>query len=442
MTIVCDYTIFIFYYFNSFFMIFIFKFSMYLIRTQEHINNNIIYFYITMNISNYNKFINVGNNSQQLNITTLVNNNNQEQNGNVTLINTIFNNSHNGNMNGVNNKNSNKTNKTNKTNKYEIKQYLGEGIKGSLYMAFDKNNIKYICKKIQLDKEQQNHKNQLLFELNLLKFLSSNRNTREYINPCLEYKIIDNQVFTIFPIFNGYSLNHLKKYLFQMNHNHYYKILFHLIKVILHGLAKIHQHNVAHQNINDNSILVSTNLNTSADTNSDEMKVKFTDFGLGCGVHNNYLSAIDYNLNKCNSTLPTKITNNVIKNLSNLDYLSLAQKNDIDLLGILFIQLLLNFEKLQLDLSQGYNDTIKQHIKQVITEKFLSNIGNYRKKSNTVKQDDSLIFVNTNNETKRNILEYLNVFNDYILCEDKHRQPCQYILDKLILYEKYKNDEF
>jgi hypothetical protein len=82
-------------------------------------------------------------------------------------------------------------------------------------MAFDKNNVKYICKKIQLDKEEQKNKNQLLFELNLLKFLSSNKNTKEYINPCLEYKIIDNQVFTIFPIFNGYSLNHLKKYLYE-----------------------------------------------------------------------------------------------------------------------------------------------------------------------------------------------------------------------------------
>ena len=399
-----------------------------------------------MDISNYNKLINFNNNSQQLNITTLVDNNkNNSDNGNITLINNIFN----------NNKSSNKSS----NNKYEIKQYLGEGIKGSLYMAFDKNNTKYICKKIQLDKEYQNHKNQLLFELNLLKFLSSNRNTREYINPCLEYKIIDNQVFTIFPIFDGYSLNHLKKYLFEMNHNNYYKILFHLIKVILHGLAKIHQHNVAHQNINDNSILVSTNVNEHMHKHDDNMKVKFTDFGLGCGVHNNYLSNIDYNLNKCNQSPiqiqspiqtqittqnPFKITNSIVKKVSNIDSLLLAQKNDIDLLCIIFIQLLLYFEKIQPDLSQGYNDNIKQQIKQIIIDKFLSKIDKYRKTStsNSNKTDDSLVFLNTNNETKRNILEYLKIFNDYILCEDNHRQPCQYILDKLILYEKYKNEVF
>ena len=164
-----------------------------------------------MNISNFikvNTFTN-NENAQQLNITTLFDNHKNDENKNIELINTIYN----------NNNNNYKNN-----NKYEIKKYLGEGIKGSLYMAFDKNNVKYICKKINLDTQTQNQHNQLLFELNLLKFLSSNRNTREYVNPCLEYKIIENQVFTIFPIFNGYSLNHLKKYLFEMNNTNYYKI--------------------------------------------------------------------------------------------------------------------------------------------------------------------------------------------------------------------------
>ena len=50
------------------------------------------------------------------------------------------------------------------------------------------------------------------------------------------------------------------------------------------------------------------------------------------------------------------------------------------------------------------------------------------------------MFLNTNNEIKKDILEYLNIFNDYVLCEEKNIQDCQYILDKLIIYEKYKND--
>ena len=269
-------------------------------------------------------------------------------------------------------------------------------------------------------------------------YLSTNKSTREYINPCLEYKFIDNHIFTIFPIFNGYSLFHLKKYLLDIKHKNYYKLLFHLIKVILHGLAKIHQHNIAHQNINENSILVSTY------TNNNEIHVKFTDFGLGCGVQNNYLSKFSYNLNNCNqnpSQNPMKITNNIIKGLSSTDYLSIAQKTDIINLCSIFIKLLLFFEKIELDSSKGYNDNIKEQIKTIITNKFLSQIEKYRKNKSS-NDYDSLLLINTNHETKRDILEYLNIFNDYILCEDKNIKDCQYILDKLIIYEKYKNEKF
>ena len=380
------------------------------------------------------------NNAQQLNITTLLDTNNNynhnhnvnyninNTNENIILINNIFNN--------------------NVSHKYKINKYLGEGIQGSLYTALDKNNKKYICKKISLNSTiNPNQQKQLIFELNLLKYLSSNKVTREYINPCLEHKIVDNQVFTIFPIFNGFSLNHIKQYLLKMNHKNYYKILFHLIKVILHGLAKIHQHNVAHQNINGNSILVSTYGDSidrldRLDNRIDEIKIKFTDFGLGCGVNNTYINDVFYDINSCNNNLmPIKITNSIIKQLSKSDYLSIAQKTDIILLCTLFIQLLLFFYKIELDVSQGYNEKIRKQIKQIITEKFLSKIEKYRKNKYKV-DDDVLQFVNTTNETKRDILEYLNIFNDYVLCEDKNRQSCQYILDKLIIYEKYKNEVF
>ena len=403
-------------------------------------------------MNNYNNF-------QQLNITTLLDNKYNEEN---KLNKYNYNgNTHNGNThNGLTqNENIMAMNtmfKNNVSDKYEIKQYLGEGIQGSLYIAFDKKNKKYICKKINLNRTlNPTQEKQLNFELNLLKYLSSNKVTREYINPCLEHKLVDNQVFTIFPIFNGFSLNHIKQYLLKLSHKHYYNILFHLIKVILHGLAKIHQHNIAHQNINGNSILVSTYGNTDSiytngiDTNSniDEIKVKFTDFGLGCGVNNNFITDVFYDINKCNSKTvnntanPIKITNSIMKQLSKSDYLSIAQKTDIILLCTLFIQLLLFFENIELDISQGYNETLRKQIKQIITEKFLSQIEKYR--TNKYKVDnDVLQFVNTNNETKRDILEYLNIFNDYVLCEDHHRQSCQYILDKLIIYEKYKNEVF
>ena len=356
------------------------------------------------------------NNAQQLNITTIINNENiNDGDDNVLLINTMFNNN-------INNKN---------RNKYKINKYLGEGIQGSLYMASDANNNKYICKKINIVPEiNPNQLNQLNFELNLLKYLSSNKVTREYINPCLEYKIINNQVLTLFPIFNGYSLNHIKKYLLKMKHKNYYKILFHLIKVTLHGMAKIHQNNIAHQNINENSILVSTY------TNNDEIKVKFTDFGLGCGLNN-----LNYNINTCNVENPTKITNSIIKKMSKSNNLFLAKKNDILYLCTIFIKLLLFFENIELDLSQGYNDSIKEYIKKLITEKFLSQLSKYQK-VNYSNDYDSLKYIKSNYETKRDILEYLNILNNYVLCESQRIESCQYILDKLIIYEKYKNNVF
>jgi serine/threonine protein kinase len=383
----------------------------------------------------------MNNKAQQLNITTILpidihnkkqeNNKLYEDNKNIDLINSIFNNSKSNNF-------KNSEEETNKNNQYRIKEYLGEGIQGSLYTVFDKNNKKYICKKIILNSQiNPNQEKQLNFELNLLKFLSSNKTTRQFVNPCLEYRKSNNQIFTLFPIFNGYSLSHLKQYLYKMNHNNYYNILFHLIKIILFAMAKIHQHNIAHQNINENSILVSTYENT------DEMKVKFTDFGLGCGINNNkdsFINNIMYNINKCPTIKKSQpLTSIDLKKIIPNNDFFISQKKDILALTTIFIQLLLFFEKIELDLTQGYTDNIKKKIKQIIVEKFLTKIETIRKSKKSI---DELMFLNTNYEKKKDILEYLNIFNDYVLCEEENIQDCQYILDKIIIYEKYKNDKF
>jgi hypothetical protein len=431
-------------------------------------------------------------NAQQLNINTIItannniinqiqnhtqnpNANNQilyNDNANINLINTIIN--------------------KNVSTKYNIIKYLGEGIQGSLYLATNNksnksntnnkqvrynnkiqqqkqntitntfhNDQRFICKKITLDDENIKQKQQLEFELNILKYLSSNKNTREHINPCLEHKIVDNQVFTIFPIFDGYSLNHVKKYLGKLNHKQYYQILFHIIKVILHGLAKIHQTNIAHQNINTNSILVSTY------TNPDNVKVKFTDFGLGCGIKKQILNMIGYgdinrdvngdvnvngngdidikdykddaffNISSCksNNIVPIKINSNIINQLSESNYLAISQKYDLLCLGMIFLKMLLVFEKFNIDLTSGYTNSFRQHIHDTIYEKYIN--------TNTNKSEvDIFPFLNISNESKKSILEYLKIFWKYVLCKTEERQNCQYVLDKIIIYEKYKNDVF
>ena len=403
-------------------------------------------------------------NAQLLNINTIINANSNLNTNQNTNQNTNSNNQF------LYNENAN----INVSKKYKIIKYLGEGIQGSLYLATNnKNNTRshnynktqkqntiintfhndqrFICKKIILDDENIKQKQQLEFELNILKYLSSNKNTREHINPCLEHKIVDNQVFTIFPIFDGYSLNHVNKYLGKLSHKQYYQIVFHIIKVVLHALAKIHQTNIAHQNINTNSILVSTY------TNPDNVKVKFTDFGLGCGAKRNNMNNITdindmhfngyksykddsfFNISSCkqNSSVPIKIDNNIINQLSESNYLAISQKYDLLCLGMIFLKMLLVFEKLNIDVSSGYTNSFRQQMHDKIYKKYI-NIDLDKNKPD----EDMFPFLEISTEMKKSILEYLKIFWKYVLCKTEERQNCQYVLDKIIIYEKYKNDVF
>ena len=437
-------------------------------------------------------------NPRLLNINTILKLNNQVKNVNlyenmnekntndITHINNIFNN--NLNVNNGNFVNSYKKNiPTNYKNNYNIVKYLGEGIQGSLYLANDSNKKRYICKRINLIDDEdttypkittnpKNPKNannannanklqQIEFELNILNYLISTKVAKDYVNPCLEYKIVNNQVFTIFPIFDGYSLNHLTNYLRKLDNSAYYKIVFHLIKTILFGLSKIHQSKIAHQNINNNSILVSTYKNPK------EITVKFTDFGLGCGISNknNFTNKLDeipeamididryknlvnesnktninhnYNYNSCkkNNFVPVTITDDIIEQLTDTDHLFISQKYDLLCLGIIFTKLLLFFDNLDINLQNGYSTTNKVDLIDLINNKYLVNSNNTNNANNDYKK--IFPFLNVNEEVLENIIEYLKIFKEFILCKTENRKTCQYVLDKLIIYEKYRNDEF
>ena len=439
----------------------------------------------------YNNYNNNFINPRLLNIDTILKSNIQGNN-NYENINAINSNKQNTididndikNINNIFNNNStinnnvqnvqNVQNMLNVQKKYNIVKYLGEGIQGSLYLANDSNKKRYICKKINLndsgdsddsgDSNDSNNKNklqQLEFELNILKYLTSNKVAKDYVNPCLEYKIVNNQVFTIFPIFDGYSLNHLTNYLRKLNNSEYYKIMFHLIKTILFGLSKIHQAKIAHQNINNNSILVSTYKNPK------EISVKFTDFGLGCGNKDNFANNLDsipeamidinkyknlvnesnkikYEYNSCkkNNFVPVNITDDVIDKLTDTDHLFISQKYDLLCLGIIFTKLLLYFDNLDINLQNGYSNKNKVDLLDFINNKYLMNehINNKNSENNNYKK--LFPFLNLDEEILQNIIEYLKIFKEFILCKTENRKTCQYVLDKLIIYEKYKNDVF
>ena len=431
-------------------------------------NNNVL---INGKSNGKTKLIHI--NPRQLNINTIFkknkkhveNNNSINLNSDITIINDILNN------NSLQNAKQNilsqsplKISQIN-NNKYKIVKYLGEGIQGSLYLANDSKKKRYICKKITLDTQNNSNQiNQIELELNILKYLSSNKVTKEYINPCLEHKIIDNNIFTIFPVFDGYSLNHLTKYLLKLDNSSYYKIIFHLIKTILHGMAKIHQYKVAHQNINVNSILVSTY------TKPKEIYVNFTDFGLGCGNNNmndsniisnlmnineyeegnegkdedytiNNVNKIKFNTCKVNNFAPVAITDNIMSELLDSDYLLISQKYDLLCLGFVFLKLLLFFDNINIDSKKGYNKLVMQNILQLLNNKYLKENETGKEKEKYKDSDYKALFpsLSVDNEVKQDILEYIKLIKEYILCKTAHRKTCQYVLDKIIIYEKYKN---
>ncbi len=419
-------------------------------------------------------------NQQLLNINTVIN-----PNGNINLSSNINIGNGNGNGNNYNNQlkldkitsivnNSNASDILEEGNdeplRYKIINYLGRGIHGNLYLALDSKGRRVICKEIQLDSDPSNNvmqTKQLEFELNILKYLSSNTVAREHINPCLDYKIHQNHIYTIFPVFKGYSLGHFQGYMLKLakkeeKQDGYYKIAFYLIKSLMHALAKIHDTGIAHQNITQNSILVSTFIEPG------EIKVKFTDFGLGCGCpkdpYGNLISAVnhrmipwqqyeEFNKNveniddkiegqisncKENGYVPVKYIDKVLTQLKDSDYLQTSQKFDVLCIGLIIIKLLLYFDNeivsiidnlLSRNMNMKMDNTKLQVLRDKIKAKYFNN--KYLL--------DNLSISSTN---RKLILEYLKLIWKYMLCSTIKRKPAQYIVDKIIIYEKYKNDIF
>jgi serine/threonine protein kinase len=403
-------------------------------------------------------------------------------NENLLNINQIISNKYGNKLVDVNNdiENLNSVVQNNVNNRYKIIKYLGEGIHGSLYLVKDmkplpetsqkninndnnndtnndnNNDNRIILKRINLPGSNPKLMKQLNLELNILKFLSNSITTNEYINPCINYKILDNQILILFPVFNGYSLKYLLSHLKKLKNVEYYKIILHLIKKILHGLANIHKMKIAHQNITENSILVSTYIKPN------EIKIKFTDFGLGCNSNpkpSNIVNITDYekhmnnhNKNnhknnnnveeyKCsvNINTPLEISQELIDKLTDADYLLISQKYDLWCLGVIFLKLLLRFEKLdgsesgKWGIKKGYNKTFETEIRNKIIKKYLVN-------TEGDNQTRDLMFSGISETMKKDIIEYLKILNKYVIKPTPFRHTCQYVLDKIIVYEKYKND--
>ena len=460
------------------------------INTQTHRFKNIDKNARTHNIHNtkYNRLFNKNNkNKHTARIlyldgikpnTAYTNTNTLREQTDIDNLNTIINSDNTSNLqNNNNNNNNNNTNNNNLANKYKIITYIGQGINGKLYMAHDKKNNKVVCKQISIkDKDIDktlNNTQQIQYELQILKYLANNITTRTYINPCLDHKIINNNVYTFFPIFNGYSLIHFKKYLSKLPPLTYYNLIFYLIKLILHGMAQIHKSNISHQNLTENSILISsTHMHPQSRTintalSPSKLHIKFTDFGLGCGNIKDNNNTTNNNVNTQNTShlascashnnVPIIINNNIKSQLTDTSYLQLSQQFDIFALGIIFLKLLLyHFENIDIDISKGYNNNIKNILFTIINKyinikprnktyiKHTTNSNNTNTRKYVNETQNPFAKLNSIETVKRkqliyNIKNYLNIFLKYMFCNTNDRHPLHYILDKLIIYEKYNN---
>lgn len=314
--------------------------------------------------------------------------------------------------------------KNNISNGYEVVKMFGIGLHGKLYLLKDKFGKQYICKKLSKSNITQEKKRQLDFELKLLKYLSSNQSVKKHINPCINYHISNNDIFTIFPITDAISLSKFKGYLDKVTPKNKIEIVKKLVKNILQAISKIHKLNISHQNINDSNILVSIN------QKDDDIIIKFTEFGLGCGYYkipkgDEYnIKDNKYILQKCYNPILNKEKNHRIvktdlEHLKNSKFLENARKIDDWRISLILLDLIINNSKEKLvDCSltkyPEYSSSFENNVLQNIL---------------TLLENDKI-----NNDYMFYLKEILN----NLCVSSENRKNSNYVLDNLIFYEKYE----
>jgi serine/threonine protein kinase len=296
---------------------------------------------------------------------------------------------------------------------FNVIKYLGEGIQGKLYLLNDISKNKFICKKIINVHPKSNKYNQIKFELDILKYLSSNRSVKPYVNPCINNFTESSNIYTIFPILDSIPLYRFKKHLDTISFKNRQFIIKKLIKNILHGISNIHKLNISHQNINESNILISLR----EEEKGKNIDIKFTEFGLGCGTYKIPKDDI-YNIKNNNELYKKCIINNDHK-LIKTDFNKLKHSNYLQnsilkdnwkigciLLNILFPKLNINTEEYNSDFENNYIKNIENAIR-------------------TLKYEND-------------ILNYIDIILKYYIVEPKNRKNSKYILDKILLYEKYE----
>lgn len=227
--------------------------------------------------------------------------------------------------------------------KYNIKKYIGKSYDGDIYelndkLASKKRIKKLICKRLKMDKIKTTDLEQYCKILNKLR---ANRESKQYMNEIIDYFNDKNNMYLIYPYYIGYNLNQLKDNLWKLNASEYNIIVKHIIKKILSAIIAVHKTGVAHNNLNEEKIMINTN--------NKNLKLIFLDWNISSlnNVNNENNELFYDDINKCgkicidllthkynielNNTENTENTENLGNILSNaFKFLNFNKKKTID----------------------------------------------------------------------------------------------------------------
>lgn len=260
-------------------------------------------------------------------------------------------------------------------------KYIGQGVNGEIYqIRAGKESVPYICKCITYNPDNLA---QVKRELGLLRSIQNYPSTAQYVNPCVGVVVTRDLLVSVFPTFNGVPLGQVKSTIMELGFKSRNRDLLvkYIIKQLLDAVARIHQQNVCHLQLDDNSVLIETrekfdlqntdptpdqyeynngNVNVSKldirnptnmriykpefDELDKPMRLKLTNFGIGCGklIKTDVLSGDLDNTNgsmsaflRCNliGCRDRYVADKIYSASKNSEYLALAKHYDTYLIG-------------------------------------------------------------------------------------------------------------